>query len=363
MSQLLHANVHREWSNWSEQERLHVIGGYFNPFRFRRRRELFNEFARQMQQSPNVVFWPVEVAFGARPFEVTEAGHPQHVQLRTSDVMWFKENAIDIGVQRIPVTEKYLAYVDGDVTFSRYDWALEAIHLLQHYHFVQLFSSFTFNYLDHRPTHQHPGYAYIYCEYPPAPGDLHGGNAYRKQVVVRTYRDGYNPDPPKPPKPIRNLNWPGAPGLGWAFTRTGFNLVGGMMDKCILGSADWHMALGLTGDEARGASVKDGHGTGDAYNNEIGRWQRQAYSEIKGKIGYLQNLLIHHWHGDHGNRQYSTRWEILDRNQFDPSVDVMYDSQGLLRWKGNKPQLERDVYRYFIQRDDDSTEMAKKPLL
>ena len=355
----VHPNVHAEWKEWSEQETLHVISPYFNPLRSRNRRELFHDFSYHMQHAPNVSFWPVELAYGARPFEVTDSSNPQHIQLRTTDILWYKENLINETVKRIPLPPvvgqaQYLAYFDGDVTCERHDWALEAIHQLQIFPWVQLFSSFVFHSPDHLPIHQHPSYAYIYNEYAPDP------NPPGSTKQTSKGEGGYLGKPPS--GFIRDRRFPGAPGLGWAFTRAGFDAVGGFLDTCIMGSADWHMALGFTGDEARGANVHDIHGSGDAYNQSIGLWQRRAFAAIKGKIGYVKQQLTHHWHGDHSKRQYQSRWKILDKNHFDPLVDLQRDSQGLLRYTGNKPQLEREMRDYMLARNDDSTEMFGKPI-
>jgi hypothetical protein len=46
----------------------------------------------------------------------------------------------------------------------------------------------------------------------------------------------------------KSAAWPvGATGGAWAFRRSAFDAVGGLLDTCILGSADWHMAFGLVG--------------------------------------------------------------------------------------------------------------------
>src|SRR5208283_1154543 len=109
---------------------------------------LFHNFAAHMRASANVKLYIVEIAYGDRPFEV--AG-PGDVRLRTSDVLWHKENAINIAVSRLPCGWKYAAYVDGDFNFSRHDWALEAIHQLQIYSFVQLYSNYAYLSPDHIP--------------------------------------------------------------------------------------------------------------------------------------------------------------------------------------------------------------------
>jgi hypothetical protein len=137
-----HPNVHREFVEYSEIQKLHIVSVYSNPYRWQRRREAFHDFRFHIEASPNVVLHVVEVAFGDRPHEVTSSNNPLDLQLRTDSSLWIKECAINEGVRRFPPDWQYGGYVDGDFHFTRHDWALEAIHMLQHHSFVQLFSTY-----------------------------------------------------------------------------------------------------------------------------------------------------------------------------------------------------------------------------
>src|SRR5689334_6670737 len=86
-----HPNVHTPWREWSENETLYVATCYSNPVRWRSRRRLLNDFRQHMSASANVVLYVGEIQYGERPFEVTEAGNPCDLQLRTRDEMWHKE--------------------------------------------------------------------------------------------------------------------------------------------------------------------------------------------------------------------------------------------------------------------------------
>jgi len=84
-----HPDIHQPWSEWSEDERIHIVGVYNNPFRWRKRRELFNDWRRHMMNSPNVELYVVELAYGNRPHEVTDPNqHANDIQLRTDCEMW-----------------------------------------------------------------------------------------------------------------------------------------------------------------------------------------------------------------------------------------------------------------------------------
>src|SRR5262245_60041279 len=125
----LHPNVYFASSKWSEEQTLHVAVPYSNPCRWRTRRSLFNDFRRSIEASANVKLYVGELAYGDRPFEVTSSDHSLDFQWRTAHELWHKENILNLVVSRFPPTWKYGAYIDGDVVMTRYDWALEAIHM------------------------------------------------------------------------------------------------------------------------------------------------------------------------------------------------------------------------------------------
>ena len=332
-----HPNVHPPWSAWSESEKLHVACAYSNPFRWRTRRHLMNDFRGHMNACPNVLLHTGELAYGDRPFEVT-GSDGLDVQLRTGHELWHKENILNTVISRFPPGWKYGAYVDADFAMTRQDWALEAIHQLQHHGFVQLFSSYADLTADHRPFRIQPSFAYAQIN-------------YGKDGVPLTSLTGY--DPSEAPRPSRSRNTtPGATGGAWAFRRDALDSVGSLLDTCILGAADWYMAFGFIG------RTTDGHpeatGCGAPYETSVRRWQERAFQALKGNIGYIDNHAVHHWHGSKNHRAYGTRWQILRDNHFDPNTDIYRDWQGVWQLTENKPKLRDDIRRYFLSRSEDN---------
>jgi len=120
--------------------KLHVIAVVFNPLRFQSRYNLFRDFERHSRCNHDVDMKVVELALGNRPFEVTEAGNPNHWQIRTDQELWHKERMINIAVAKmLPPDWQYVAWIDADITFLNPDWAHETMQQLQHYHVVQMF--------------------------------------------------------------------------------------------------------------------------------------------------------------------------------------------------------------------------------
>jgi hypothetical protein len=371
---MLHPNVHRAFSPWSEDQTLHVACMYSNPQRWPVRRELMNDFRLRLESNPNVKLYVGEVAFGDRPYEVTDPGNPRDFQFRTSHELWLKENVLNLVVQRMPVEARYIAYLDGDVQCSRYDWALEAIHQLQHYHAVQLFHQFVDTDFRHRPYSVTNGFAYSYANaitpksfLDPAAAQSPGvsrmeqkseqaaENRYRHPRPHRPHHHEphHRHDPHHDPRRRDAIEdakaqvWWGATGLGWAFRRETWNLMGGLYDTAILGSADWIMAYGMVGLADGLEFIPECA----PYYQSVKRWQQGALA-LKADIGYLDNTITHYWHGAKANRFYRTREQILVENAFDPYMDLRRDAQGLWQLTGDKPKLRDDLRHYFRARNE-----------
>jgi len=312
---LVHPDVHYASGPWSEARTLHVAAMYSNPCRWDARRRLFNDFRRHMADTANVKLHVGEIAYGDRAFEVTSRNHPLDYQFRTVTELWHKENLLNLVISRFPAGWQYGAYCDGDFHFTRRDWALEAIHLLQHYDFVQLFSSYQDLSSDYRPLGVHPSFAYNYARTGQAP---------------RSYQAG-------------------APGGAWAFRRSAFDAVGGLLDVCILGSGDSWMAYGLSGQPNNHPETND---PGQDYAKAILTWQRRA-AVLRKNFYYLDNHAIHYFHGSKARRGYATRWQILRDHGYNPLTDIFRDSQGVYQLTPDKPALRDAIRRYFRERNED----------
>ena len=350
---LKHPDLHAPFSQWSEDQTLHLILVYINQWRWRTRRELANDCIRHFRSMPNVSVHTLEVAFGDRPWEVT-GGDPLDIQLRTSeDTLWQKERAINIAVSRLPVDWKYAGYSDADLTMTRWDFALEAIHLLQHYDFCQLISSFTdttgelaTSWGGHRPYRTSSTFAYNY---------LHQQQFLENVTASQKIDPGYFKRKLVSPRFPFGF-WPGAPGGAWAWRRSAFNTVGGLLDTCILGSGDYHQAVGL-------AKLPDVHaemqlGLED-YTRSIREWQKRA-AKLDANIGCVDCHAIHHWHGNKVNRGYGDRPALLKEHRLSPYADISYDWQGLWKLNGNKPKFRDAVRKYWLSRVEDETELRDK---
>lgn len=83
-------------------------------------------------------------------------------------------------------------------------------------------------------------------------------------------------------------------------------------------------------------------------------WAARCDVAIKGNVGHVRGLCLHHWHGRSETRGYEKRWDILSFHKFDPATDLVIDSSnGLYRFAGNKPKMEDDIRMSLSSRNED----------
>lgn len=292
---------------------LYVITVVSNPLRYRSRIKLYREFAERVRVA-GAILVTVEAAFADRDFEVTEAANPYHIQVRTKNEIWNKENLVNIGIRHLPHDWKYVAWVDADVMFTNPNWAMETIHQLHHYDVVQMFSE-TID-VDDR-------YNQI----------TSNGSIPMKGMVYQFKQTGQIL--------TEYGKHTGHCGYAWAATREAIETLDGLIDFSIIGSGDFQMACAFMDDIRRSTTFPCSKG----YMDALIEWGERA-KKLRRNVGYVNGMLIHHWHGKKSDRGYTTRWRILVDNQFDPSKDLKKD------WQGLNYIIDDGTERYIGLRDD-----------
>lgn len=307
--------------------KLYVVTMMSNAPRWRARYRNYEKFARHIACA-GAILYTCEIAFGEREFEITEANNPCHLQLRTTHELWHKENALNLLIQRLPADAEYIAWIDADITFARSDWAQETLHLLQHYDFIQMFSTGQDLTTDGELLDKWPGFLYNYQTKRPDP--------HKPEFVEYEHPYEYN-------------GYIGHPGYAWAARRSSLSKVGMLIDWAPLGSADWHMAWAMIGKMQKSL----GGISNENYRKWCYEWEARCEQHIRRNVGYMPGTAFHLYHGAKSKRQYAERWKFLEACGFDPVRDLIRDHQGL--WQlSDKNILFRDGYRdYAWERDED----------
>ena len=317
---------------------LDVVAVVSNPVRYRSRYDLFRAFQAHVQES-GARLTVVEMAHGNRPFEVTEPANPRHVQVRSAHELWHKENLVNLGIARLPRDSRYIAWVDADLTFVRPDWVQETLQQLQHYPIVQMFAEAHDLDPDGMLLNSFRSFSYSH---------VHG--------IPRLKGAGYYGGTPSFDLFSSRIAYWHHPGFAWAARREAIDTLGGLFDVAVVGEADYIMAKALVG-EALDVLYP---GVSPGYRKAVMDWQTRAM-KIQANVGYVPGTVLHHWHGRKASRKYWDRCKILTDTQFDPSVDLKRDWQGLYQLVDHdQPRsiLLRDAIRsYFRGRNEDGNEV------
>lgn len=328
-----------------------VITPISNSARYKRRFELYWKFAEKVQEA-GVKLITVEQAFGARPHMVTQSDDPHDVQVRSVEELWHKENLINLGIKRALELDPYareVAWVDADCfpMLPYREWFEETWHALQHYEFVQMWKYLINFGPNHEPVSS-PQLSFM-ATYAAA-----GFTVPESRTLTGNHTlAGWGPAAEKYGSSLAF----GRPGLAWAANVSAINAVGGLIDKCILGSGDWHMAHGLVGAMKRwsGEFTKL-----PPYSQYLLDWQEKAERWIKRDVGFVDTTVGHWWHGNKKDRKYGDRGQILIKNQYNPFSDVKYDSQGMLQletWDPRQIVLRDQIRAYMASRHEDSIDV------
>lgn len=300
---------------------LHVITPVFNNARYKSRIRLYNEFAERVEHA-GAQLWTVECAFGDRPFEVTYDCNPHHLQLRTIHELWHKERMCNLMVQRVDADAKYLAFMDSDLCMMNPNWVDETIQQLQHYEVVQMFSE-SINLTPQHDFLNGPRIGWV--------------QAYEKGMKLTHSNYGSMPHP----------------GFAWAFNKSAFDQLGGLLDQAILGSADLHMARAMLSDVSDSLPA----GLSKGYREMLETWADRA-KLLRKDVGVVPGLVAHYWHGKRADRRYNERWSVLVKHGFDPVKHLKKDWQGLDSFtEAANDGLMQDIRRYFTDRNEDSIDV------
>jgi hypothetical protein len=305
-------------------ELLDVFAVRANPLRWQQPEAVANDWIEHMLDS-SVRLHLIEVQYGERPFLYADIPHVNHIGLRARTWCWSKENALNIGISRVPDAH-YIATSDSDIFHRRPSWAAETVQALQHYDVVQPWSDA----YDLGPNDEHMQHHVSFC---------------------RQYLHG-QPVCPQGPKWWKFAGGPydyPHSGYVWAWTRQALDWLGGLFEVGGMGSGDHHMALALAGR----AEMSLPSGCSNTYRQHVMRWQARAQAHISGNIGYVPGTIEHRFHGRKADRGYLSRWDMFVRHGFDPETDLKRNTHGVFEWTGNKPELRREFDLYLRSRNED----------
>jgi hypothetical protein len=300
---------------------LWIVSCIYNPMGYKSKSANYDKFIAPIQAG-GLKCLIVDCAVENGPFNLPPSDNI--LRIRAPHVLWQKERLLNIAIQHLPPECTKVAWVDCDVVFSNPEWAVETSQRLDHCKVVQPF---------------------ITAIRLPQGADTFSGEGTKDYGFG--YRYAARPDMPTEGRYNRH----GHTGYAWAAHKDLMKEFG-LYDFCIAGSADHIMAHAFAG-EWDCVCVKKVFGDNVGHYRHFVDWATRIYPGVNAEIAYTDGSLLHLWHGDIVNRQYSDREKMLQRFGFDPTSDIELNEDKCWVWKGNRPDLHTWIKEYFALRKED----------
>ena len=282
----------------SEGDTLYVILPYFNFLQSEYSVKNLNIFIKNMSLQKNVKIFLIEGIFeeDRQLLDYTNIVY-KHIKIPLQDILWVKENLINIGFKHLPDSWQYACWADRDILFCDPNWSINVIEKLKTSDIIQPWKEVLFLNKVHNvdPVAERHDHSTQYKSY------YSVGYVHATKTKVK-------------------YAWPGQ---AWAVNKNFYEKIGGLYEYCIVGGGDSHLVM-----------------------NILSKY-------IKHKrcvLSYVDGLIIHYYHGSIKNRQYITRTDILSKHKFDPSKDLTKNELGILCFTDEGCRMKDDNKEYFLKR-------------
>jgi hypothetical protein len=305
---------------------LWAITSYFNPCGYRARLTNYRLFRSHLK----VPLVTVEAALEGR-FELGPGDAEILVQRPARDVLWQKERLLNVAVEFLPAECRDVAWLDCDLVFASDDWPERAREALERHSLVQLFSEG--RRLEQEASTDPPSWDRVERTAEGIGRKLASGKAEPIDLFESEAQLRLGP----------------IVGFAWA-ARKALLDEHGLYDACILGTGDRAILCAALGefDHAVHAAHMNARQV-EHYRH----WADPFFRMTGSRIGLIEGLIFHFWHGDARDRKYSDRNRLLRQFDFDPFTDIAIDQEGCWHWSSTKPAMHEYVRRYFASRNED----------
>lgn len=298
---------------------LWAITTYYNPCRWKRRRDNYDIFMEGLNRV-GVKCLTVECAFGTDPFELPEGNGVIHV--RAESVLWQKERLLNMAANWLPRECTGVAWLDCDIVFKNPSWAIQTEELLKTHKVLQLFET---------------------CDRLDKDGKSVGDVSKSFGLIAPNHRETVS---------CGRYDAHGHTGYAWAMRRDIFDQVG-LYEHAVSGSADHFMAHAIYNEY--GFCVENALKHDPVQMHHLQGWGHQFYQLVKGSFTVVPGDIEHLWHGDLANRRYFLRMHEITDLGFDPYLDIVIPNGKPIQWAPNlqKPELVAYFMNYFQSREED----------
>lgn len=302
-----------------------VITCFFNPNNCQIRLNNYKIFHEYIKRT-NTELYTIEIVFENKNFELNSNDANYIKQIKSKDIMFQKERMLNIALESLDEKYKEIIWMDCDLFYFENDWTERVSEGLKNHIVIQPYSQAialpksTFFHYDSYQTN------FDNC--------FGSGTIKRSYAYYKSKKNSFN-----------NFHH-GHAGYVWAARRE-FLDRHKFYDPIITGAGDLFMLMAFTGqfgwldypDQLKGYDMEAAVHFFD--------WGFPVYKEIKGQIGYTNDVVYHIWHGEIYKRNYLDFCKILQINKFNPNKDIKINSDGCWEWSSDKEILHNQIKDIF----------------
>jgi hypothetical protein len=307
----------------ANQDDLWAITSYFNPMGYQSRLDNYHVFRRHLK----IPLMAVELVFDGN-FQLKEGDADRLIPIHGKDIMWQKERLLNIALRQLPDSCRYVMWLDCDLVFERQDLAGTVVAALGDNTLIQPYSL-----------------VYDLMQNFDGSTNLDENVVLKRESMAWQIRNGTIDHDSTEPDMLNHYS----PGHAWAVRRDAVEQTG-FYDAMILGSGDLAMAKAAIG---RCEDVMSTFSMNACQAEHYRTWSNEWDRAINGRIGVVDGVVRHLWHGDLENRGYQTRYARFNKFSFDPNRDIAVGKAGCWNWSSNKPSMHEYTRRYFESRKED----------
>ena len=309
-----------------------AITAYYNPLRGDLRRTNYQTFRKHLGVPLMTVEWSMSGDF---ELDAKDADHL--VRVSGGDLLWQKERLLNIGIEKaLEMGVRNVAFLDSDIVFENPCWHESVSRSLVTHDFIQCFQT-----ADLLLPHEYQNLSrQALCDLPVEHtvqslfSFLVEGKTLFHNAEKSLWYDAA-------------IKVRGNPGLATAISlqrRPGWRYYEG----CIVGGGDL-ATIAATCQKTDEFFQIRGHTSG--HQQHLRNWANtQDVSGIR--IGRIDGRIMHLWHGDLKNRQYTQRYSILTDHHYDPAADIISLPGQALQFSPSNASLKQSVEDYILSRKD-----------
>lgn len=250
----------------------------------------------------------------------------KHYTHRLNSSFIITHNLYTIAIKQLPPDWQYVLLLDSDIEFINSDWVSKTIEALNEFSLINPYTHASRLDKNGLECLKLRSFGYMY--------NKHNNN------VSGVNNDGYHYD-------TLGGWWPG---YAIAFNRDYYNATGGIYDKSISGKNDiisFNCAINNLECLKTINKVPNFLKSVTEYRDKI-----LNFKEYKG-VGYADNQIKHHYHGDYTKRNYSDLDKLIIDAQYNPYTDLTILSTGNYNLVANDDRqlkLKDGLIQYFNKR-------------